>query len=494
MRLRDLLAGCRVIHVLDDLDREIRGIAYDSRQVKPGFVFVAIRGLKTDGNRFAATAAQNGAAAIVSVSSPPEELQNLWVQVENDRQALAVLASNFYGRPTSKLRLIGITGTNGKTTTAYLVESILKAAGFPAALFGTVEYRGPDFDYAADRTTPEAPDLEALFKRVVDGGWRYAVMEVSSHAIDLKRVARVHFDVAAFTNLSRDHLDYHKDMRTYFLAKKKLFEGVDGEVPRIMVLNTDDSNFEELKAIAPSHAISYGLTSASDVHPSDYQLGWDGLHASFETPGGKFKVHSALVGKPNLYNISAAVGVGLGLGLSIDHIRAGIEGLAIVPGRFENIPTSEPFRVVVDYAHTDDALEKLLQTAREITKGRVIVVFGCAGERDRTKRPLMGNAAARLSDLAVLTSDNPRGEDPMSIIREVEAGLTGISGGADFHSIADRREAIRYALSNARAGDSVILAGKGHETYQVIGKESLDFDDRVVVRELLNELAAGRNR
>jgi len=268
---------------------------------------------------------------------------------------------------------------------------------------------------------------------------------------------------------------------------------VDGEVPRVMVLNSDDSNFEELKAIAPSHVISYGLTSASEVHPSNYQLGWDGLHATLQSPEGTFKVHSALVGKPNLYNISAAVGIGLGLGLSIDHIRAGIEGLSLVPGRFENIATSEPFRVVVDYAHTDDALEKLLQTAREITKGRVIVVFGCAGERDRTKRPLMGNAAARLSDLAVLTSDNPRGEDPMSIIREVEAGLTGISG-ADFHSIPDRREAIRYALSCARAGDSVILAGKGHETYQVIGKESLDFDDRVVVRELLNELAAGRNR
>jgi UDP-N-acetylmuramoyl-L-alanyl-D-glutamate--2,6-diaminopimelate ligase len=423
----------------------------------------------------------------------PEELKGVWVQVENDREALAVLASNFFDRPTAKLQLIGITGTNGKTTTAYLAESILKAAGHPAALFGTVEYRGPGFEYHADRTTPEAPDLEALFKRVVDGGWRHAVMEVSSHAIDLKRVARVHFDVAAFTNLSRDHLDYHKDMRSYFLAKKKLFEGLDGEVPRVMVLNSDDSNFEELKAISPSHVISYGLSARSDVHPSDYRLGWNGLDATFQSPGGEFKVHSGLVGKPNLYNISAAVGIGLGLEISIESIRAGIEGLALVPGRFENIATSEPFRVVVDYAHTDDALEKLLQTAREITPGRVIVVFGCAGERDRTKRPMMGNAAARLSDIAIATSDNPRGEDPMSILREVEAGVTGADSGK-FHSIPDRRDAIRFALASARAGDSVILAGKGHETYQVIGKESFEFDDRVVVRELLNELAAGRNR
>jgi UDP-N-acetylmuramoyl-L-alanyl-D-glutamate--2,6-diaminopimelate ligase len=355
-----------------------------------------------------------------------------------------------------------------------------------------VEYRGPGFEYEAERTTPEAPELESLFRKVVDGGWKHAVMEVSSHAIDLKRVEGLHFDVAVFTNLTRDHLDYHKDMRSYFLAKKRLFTGLDGKVPRVMVLNRDDSQFAELSAIAPSHVISYGIEAVSDVRPSSFKLGWSGIDARFQTPAGEFDIHSSLMGKPNLYNISAAIGVSLGLELPVESIRAGIEQLPVVPGRFEKIPTTQPFRVVVDYAHTDDALEKVLEAAREITPGRVIVVFGCAGERDRTKRPLMGNAAARLSDLAVLTSDNPRGEDPMSIIREVEAGLNSVPG-ANYRSFVDRREAIRFALSSASNDDTVILAGKGHETYQVIGNQTFDFDDRVVVRELLDELAAGRN-
>lgn len=494
MRLSDVLAGCRVISSSGDLGREILGIAYDSRQVSGGFVFVAIRGLRADGNRFAVQAVERGAAAVVSVLPAPVGFQATWIQVEDDREALAVLASNFFERPTAKLAAIGITGTNGKTTTAYLVESILKAAGRPAALFGTVEYRGPGFEYKADRTTPEAPDLQSLFRRVVDGGWKYAVMEVSSHAIDLKRVEKVHFDVAVFTNLTRDHLDYHKDMRSYFLAKKKLFTGLDGEIPRILVLNMDDSQFDELAAIAPSHVISYGMRTGSDVRPSSWQLGWNGIDATFESPAGAFRVHSNMKGKPNLYNISAAVGVAVGLGISADAIRDGIEQLPSVAGRFETIETNQPFRVVVDYAHTDDALEKVLQAAREMTPGRLIVVFGCAGERDRTKRPLMGNIAARLGDLAILTSDNPRGEDPMSIIREVEAGMVGegIDAGK-CRAVADRREAIRFALASAASGDTVIVAGKGHETYQVIGNQSFDFDDRVVVRELLNELAAGRS-
>ena len=274
MRLRDVLAGCRVVQTFGDLECDIVGIAYDSRQVSRGVVFVAIRGLRADGNQFAIQAVASGAAAVVSVAPPPAGSSDLaglkvaWIQVEDDREALAVLSSNFFERPTTKLHAIGITGTNGKTTTAYLVESILKAAARPAAMFGTVEYRGPGFEYKADRTTPEAPELESLFRKVVDGGWKYAVMEVSSHAIDLKRVERLHFDVAAFTNLSRDHLDYHKDMRTYFLAKKRLFTGLDGKAPRVMVLNRDDSQFSELAAIAPSHVIAYGMGVGSDVRPS----------------------------------------------------------------------------------------------------------------------------------------------------------------------------------------------------------------------------------
>ena len=493
MRLRDVLAGCRVVHSFGDLERDVSGIAYDSRQVVRDVVFVAIRGLRTDGNQFAIQAVASGAAAVVSVSPPPAGLKAAWIQVEDDRQALAVLSSNFFGQPTARLQAIGITGTNGKTTTAYLVESILKASGKPAAVFGTVEYRGPGFEYKAERTTPEAPELESLFKKVLDGGWKHAVMEVSSHAIDLKRVEGLHFDVAVFTNLSRDHLDYHKDMRTYFLSKKRLFEGLDGKAPRIMVLNRDDAQFAELAAIAPSHVISYGLTEASDIRPSSFNLGWSGIDAAFQSPAGTFEIRSSLMGKPNLYNISAAIGVAFGLGISIDSIRNGLERLPVVPGRFEIIASAQAFKVVVDYAHTDDALEKVLMAAREMTPGRVIVVFGCAGERDRTKRPLMGNAAARLSDLAIATSDNPRGEDPLAILREVEEGLRSVSG-SNYRTIADRRDAIRFALTSAAKGDTVLVAGKGHETYQVIGKQTFDFDDRIVVRELLDELAAGRNQ
>ncbi|HLQ76906.1 MAG TPA: UDP-N-acetylmuramoyl-L-alanyl-D-glutamate--2,6-diaminopimelate ligase [Terriglobia bacterium] len=492
MRLREVLAGCRMIDSSGDLDSEVLGIAYDSRQVARGHVFVAIRGLRADGNRFVAQAVAAGAAAVVSLLPPQPGLKVAWIQVEDDREALAILSTNFFDRPTSRLHVIGITGTNGKTTTAYLVESILKAAGWPAALFGTVEYRGPGFEYKAERTTPEAPELELLFKKVADGGWKHAVMEVSSHAIDLKRVEGMHFEVVAFTNLSQDHLDYHKDMRSYFLAKKRLFLGLDGKVPRVMVLNMDDPQFQELNAIAPSHVISYGLGARSDVYPSSWRLAWSGIEATLQTPAGALEVRSALPGKLNLYNISAAVGVALGLGVSSEAIRLGIERLPSVPGRFENIPTGRPFRVVVDYAHTDDALEKVLEASRGLTTGRLIVVFGCAGERDRTKRPLMGSVAARLSDLAILTSDNPRGEDPIAIIREVEAGMTPHgTKGATYRAIADRREAIRFALASAGPGDTVIVAGKGHETYQVIGNQTFDFDDRVVVRELLNELAAG---
>jgi len=492
MRLRDVLAGCRVVQTFGDLEWDVAGIACDSRQVSRGSVFVAIRGLRTDGNQFAIQAVASGAAAVVSSIPPPADWKAAWIQVEDDREALAILSANFFGRPTTKLQAIGITGTNGKTTTAYLVESILKAAGKPSAVFGTVEYRGPGFEYKADRTTPEAPELESLFRKVVDGGWKHAVMEVSSHAIDLKRVEGLHFDVAVFTNLSRDHLDYHKDMRTYFLSKKRLFTGLDGKAPRIMVLNKDDAQFAELSAISPTHVISYGLTEGSGVRPSSFDLGWAGIEATFQSPAGAFEIRSSLMGKPNLYNISAAIGVALGLDVSTDSIRAGIERLPVVPGRFEIIPSAEPFRVVVDYAHTDDALEKVLQAAREMTPGRVIVVFGCAGERDRTKRPLMGNAAARLSDLAIATSDNPRGEDPWAILREVEEGLRSVSG-SNYRSIEDRREAIRFALTSATKGDTVLVAGKGHETCQVIGKHTFDFDDRIVVRELLDELAAGRN-
>jgi len=498
MLLSAVLSGCSVVHTRGEVNLEVSGITLDSRTVAPGFVFVAIRGLKTDGNRFVPQAIARGAAAIVSVLPGEGYPGTTWIQVADERAALAALAANFNGRPAEKLHAIGITGTNGKTTTSCVVEAILHSAGFPCAVFGTIEYRGPGFRLTAERTTPEAPELQALFKRVVDGGWKYAVMEVSSHAIELKRVEGLRFEVGVFTNLTRDHLDLHNDMRSYFLAKKKLFTGLDRTVPRVLVLNRDDPHFDELKAIAPSRVVSYGLNLAADICPTRHAPAADlkGMDVAYKSPLGELQMQTGLIGKPNLYNIGAAIGVAVGFGLSAEATRQGVAQLQNVPGRFELVQAEQAFRVVVDYAHTDDALARLLETAREITPGHVFVVFGCGGDRDRTKRPLMGEVAARASDFAVATSDNPRGEDPMAILRDVEPGLQRAGGveGKTYRMIPDRREAIRFVLKLARPGDTVLLAGKGHETYQIIGNEALPFDDRAVARELLDELATGRNR
>ena len=489
MNLRELLSGLNG-RTSGNLDTEILGLAYDSRKVLPGFLFAAIRGTRTDGNRFLPQAIANGAAGIVSCAPPLESLAMPWIQVDDERAALAILAANFYEHPTEELHLVGVTGTNGKTTTTYLVESILQEAGHTAAVLGTIEYRGPGFDYAAERTTPEAPDLERLFRQVVDAGWRYAVMEVSSHAIEMKRVMGLQFEIAVFTNLSRDHLDFHGDMESYFEAKKKLFTGLTGVKPKLMVLNMDDPRYESLRAIDPPRVITYGMQPAAEICPSHYHFGWDGTDATYKTPLGELEVHTSLMGKPNLYNIGASIGVAVGLDIPSGAVQSGLQRLRNVPGRFEPVSAGQPFRVIVDYAHTDDALEKVLRSAREITSGRVIVVFGCGGERDRTKRPVMGEVATRESDYAVVTSDNPRGEDAMEIIREIEGGMKG----ARYRVVADRREAIRTALGEAQKGDTVVIAGKGHETYQTIGDRSYAFDDRVVARELLDELISGRNQ
>jgi len=489
MNLRELLKGCSIRTAAGDLDVEILGLAYDSREVFPGCAFFAIRGTRTDGNQFVPKAIARGAAMVVSALPMPPSLQMPWIQVDDERAALAGMAGNFYRHPTESLHLVGITGTNGKTTTTYLVESILKASGRPAAAFGTIEYRGPGFDFPAERTTPEAPDLEKLFRKVVDAGWEDAVMEVSSHAIAMKRVQELRFEIAVFTNLSRDHLDFHGDMDSYFRAKKRLFDGLSGVPPRMMVLNNDDPRYEELRSIDPSRVISYGMQVAADIRPLNHQFAWEGTDALYKTPLGELNVRTSLMGKPNLLNIAAAIGVGIALNVPADAILRGIHELPNVPGRFEPVSAGQPFRVIVDYAHTDDALGKLMQTARDITEGRLILVFGCGGDRDQTKRPAMGEIAAREGDYTIVTSDNPRSEDPMKIIREIEAGMSG----AEHRVIVDRREAIRAALAEAREGDTVVIAGKGHETYQTIGSKSYAFDDRVVARELLHELVTGRN-
>ena len=484
MKLDQLLTNIDVLSRSGDVLMDVTGVEYDSRKVEPGSVFVAIRGEQADGNDFVDEALKRGAAAIVSEAAPTGSMP--WVRVSSDRRALAALAASYFDRPTDQLKLVGITGTNGKTTTAHLVESIVEAAGYPVASLGTTHHRGPGFKEVAKLTTPEAPDLERMFRSAVDTGCGYAVMEVSSHAIELKRVECLSFDVVAFTNLSEEHLDFHGGMEDYFRVKQRLFLGLQGVPPPAAVLNRDDSYFEALSESGNSTCLSFGMTPDADIFPREFSFGWHGLTAEFETPRGPVELRSELVGRLNLYNVAAAVGIGLALELPIDSIVEGVGALRNVPGRFEFVDHGQSFRVIVDYAHTDDALRKALTSAREITEGNLIVVFGAGGDRDPSKRRKMGAVAAGCSDFAVLTSDNPRSEDPLEIIRMIEEGFPATGG--RYTSVPDRREAIRIAIERAQKQDTVVIAGKGHETHQVVGNVQLPFDDRAVVGELLDEL------
>lgn len=490
MKLQDLLSGIDTLEVHGDPGTEVGEIAYDSRALEPGSLFVAMRGEQADGHEFVGDAVRRGAAAVVCERTLSVDIP--WVRVASGRLALAELARKFFGYPTRELCLIGITGTNGKTTTAHLIDSVLGAAGHAAVLLGTAGHRGPGFFSEATLTTPEAPDLERWFRQAVGAGGTHAVMEVSSHAIAMRRTWGLAFDVAVFTNLSGEHLDFHQDMDSYFETKKQLFLGQGSPPPALAVLNGDDPYGSRLMDCGNPKVLTFGSGSDADVRPLDADFRPDGIEVELSTPTGPLRLVSELVGRPNLLNISAAVAVSVGLGVAPDAVKEGIRTLRRVPGRFDRIQRGQPFGVIVDYAHTDDALRNALTAVREITPGRVIVVFGAGGERDPSKRARMGRAAALYSDVQIVTSDNPRREDPASIVRMIEEGLDPKSG--NYYSIPDRRSAIRKALSQARAGDTVLIAGKGHETYQIIGNQSYPFDDRAVAAELLDELDTGENR
>ena len=492
VRLAKLLRGVESRDAAVHGDLDIRGIAYDSRRVKPGDLFVAIRGEKTDGNKFAADAIARGAAAILSEQAPPGDIPAgvPWVRVPDARKALAISAANYYGRPAEVLKLIGVTGTNGKTTTAYLVDSILRAAGCQVGLLGTIGYRLARELRPAPNTTPESLDLQNYLAEIVRTGGTHAVLEASSHALAMDRLWGCPFAVAIFTNLTRDHLDYHKTMEEYFAVKRRLFAGTGAPPPTIGVINRDDEFGRQLSGMA-SRTLTYGLESGADITTRKPALSLSGVEFTAETPVGKIEIRSKLVGRPNVYNILAATGAGVGLGLSREVIASGVAQLAAVPGRFERIEAGQPFLVIVDYAHTDDALRNLLATARELKteNGRIITLFGCGGDRDRTKRPLMGEAAGRASDIVVLTSDNPRSEDPLLIINDAIVGLQRTK--AKLFVEADREKAVEVALDEARAGDIVLLAGKGHETTQVLRDRTIDFDDREVARRILKRHGYG---
>jgi UDP-N-acetylmuramoyl-L-alanyl-D-glutamate--2,6-diaminopimelate ligase len=493
MTFQQLLDGAEVLS--QSGNPAVTGVEYDSRRVKPGCVFVAMRGETSDGNRFIDQAIQSGAVAVVTDSTSEMPREGVaWAVVPHGRRALARVSANFYKRPAERIAVTGITGTNGKSTTAFLIEAILTAAGRKSALIGTIEYHVAGNVYPAPHTTPEALELARLFNEALGLGATDAVMEVSSHALAQERVFGVPFDVAVFTNLTRDHLDYHKTMDEYFAAKRVLFEGCGTDAPRAAVTNLDDEYGKKLAQLCRKRS-SVGLTygwERGDFHAVNVEITPRGTRFDLATPQEKVPIFSPLIGRVNVYNILAAAAACFARGCGSPAIARGVESLTHVPGRFERVDCGQPFTVVVDYAHTDDALRNLTALAREFvsrggSKGRVLTLFGCGGDRDRAKRPLMGEVAGRGSDFVVLTSDNPRSEDPVAIINDALVGLQ--KTGVKYRVEADRRKAIAMALGEAGPGDIVLLAGKGHEKVQVTREGSHPFDDVEVARETLR--AAG---
>ncbi|HTG00301.1 MAG TPA: UDP-N-acetylmuramoyl-L-alanyl-D-glutamate--2,6-diaminopimelate ligase [Nitrospirota bacterium] len=499
MKLGELIAGLDAGAALPDAwrDIEVSGVVHDSRKVIPGSLFVAVRGFHSDGHRFIEQAVRQGACAVVA----EEGARTAGVAVllvPDTRKALARLAASFYGHPSRQLGLVGITGTKGKTTTSYLVKSILEAAGHVTGLIGTIDYRVGNRIYPAPNTTPEATDVQMLLREMVNTGAAYCVMEVSSHALALGRTDGCLFQTAVFTNLQQDHLDFHKDRESYLQAKLLLFKGLGQD--KTAVVNNDDPAAGEVIAETQARLLTFGLTEGAAIRPVEgIRQGMHGLKFTARTPQGSLTVESQLVGMHNAYNILAAIGAARSLGIDDDSIIRGIRDMRAVPGRMEKVDEGQPFGVIVDYAHTEESLISLLAAVRGVAEKRIITVFGCGGDRDRTKRPKMGAAAAAGSDVVIITTDNPRTEDPLAIISEVETGMAaagtriapgeaahrGAAGRTPYLVIVNRAEAIAAAVEMAEPGDVVVLAGKGHENYQIIGDRKIHFDDREAAREAI---------
>jgi UDP-N-acetylmuramoyl-L-alanyl-D-glutamate--2,6-diaminopimelate ligase len=499
------------------LDTEVEAVSsivtHDSRRAMPGGVFVAIIGAHADGNQFVGEATKRGAKAIISDQPRPLGFSGAlagnqpvaWLQVADARVALAKAAALVHGHPSRRLKMAGVTGTNGKTTVAHLVEAIFAAAGKKSAMMGTISYRIGDLAVNAEFTTPEAPEVQNFLRRAVNAGVTHAVMEVSSHALELHRADDLEFEVAAFTNLTQDHLDLHGTMDAYFAAKRRLFDGGIGKTPAHAVINLDDPRGAELKALCGAAALTFALDAKAEIRTVEKngarKFGLDGLKFNVSTPGGNVEIDSPLVGRPFASNILCAIGVGLALGFDPETIARGINSSRGAAGRFERVSAAgDDITVIVDYAHTPDALANVMRIIRDAqghdqfgnAKSRLVTLMGCGGDRDRSKRPLMGEEAASRSDWVIATSDNPRSEDPIRILNDIRVGLDRV--GKHYEMIVDRREAIFRAIVNAKAGDAVLLAGKGHETYQILAGGKIDFDDRDVAREALAERRAFKSQ
>ncbi|MCZ6677099.1 MAG: UDP-N-acetylmuramoyl-L-alanyl-D-glutamate--2,6-diaminopimelate ligase [Candidatus Poribacteria bacterium] len=483
MNLQHLLQRVNIVSSVRGLDREIPGIANDHRSVQPGYAFICYEGVTVDGHTFIPKAIENGATAVVGEKPPPIDLPKdvSYIQTPNGRVALSLIAANWYGNPADRLKLIGITGTNGKTSTAHLAYSIFTTAGLKAAILGTVGYRYGDTCVPPATTTPDPLTLHEQFRNIVDVGLNYVIMETSSQGLAQHRLAGLTFETAVFTNLTQDHLDYHQTMEDYFHAKLMLFQQMSS-ANALAILNADDPASHRICHQINASTLTYSIANQADLRARDVKSTLKGLAFNAMTPHGDIRVKLRLLGDYNLYNALAAIGIGLHHGCSLDAIKTGLES-TIVPGRFELVDRGQDFAVVVDYAHTPDGLENLLSAARKITKGRLICVFGCGGDRDRGKRPKMGRISTTIADHSVITSDNPRTEDSDGILSDIVAGL---SDGASYDLIPDRREAIGHAIESAKVGDLVAIAGKGHEPYQEIDGVRVDFDDRKVAAEFLD--------
>ncbi|MEW6456958.1 MAG: UDP-N-acetylmuramoyl-L-alanyl-D-glutamate--2,6-diaminopimelate ligase [Acidobacteriota bacterium] len=481
MKIKKLLEELSFISFKGNLEQEVTGITHNSKEVKQGFIFIAIKGMNFDGNNFIEEAINRGAGCIVSEMPPKANMT--WVQVNDSRSALSRMSKIFFENPSEKLNLIGVTGTNGKTSVTFMMKDILEEAGLLPGIIGTLSYQWLDKEIVADRTTPEADQITKILNEMVSDGITHCAMEVSSHSLELKRVEDLNFKIAIFTNLTGDHLDYHGTMENYYRAKKKLFSLLD-EKNGWAIINVDDQYGKRLITELNSCYLLYSVNEKSDVYPVKYNLGKDGIKSLVYTPLGEFEIESSLLGKPNLYNLLACIGACLSLKIPLEKISYGIRKIGDIKGRLELVPNDLGLNVFVDYAHSDDSLRNILETVRELKPKRIILVFGAGGDRDRLKRPRMGEVAAKSADFTIITSDNPRSENPIDIIKDIEVGFNKIKS-TDYTILPDREEAIFKAIEMAEDGDAVIIAGKGHENYQVFKDKILPFSDREVAERAL---------
>lgn len=480
MILKDILKEVVYAKAEGSLDIPIDSIHYDSRQVTPGSLFFCIEGSNVDGHSFAADAVQRGARAVVLSKDVPLPEGVTKIFFEDTRWAMAHIAKAFYGNPARRVKLIGVTGTNGKTSITYLTKSILEQTGMKVGLVGTIANMIGDKKIPAEHTTPEAPDLQKLFKEMVEEGVGAIVMEVSSHSLSLQRVAGCHYDIGIFTNLTQDHLDFHGSLENYREAKAKLFRQSN-----LSIINVDDENGKIILDRITGEKMTYGIKENADFYARDIEITVKGVSFTLYTPGGSIDINLNTPGIFSVYNALAAAGACFALNCSLEDIKGGLELVKGVDGRFQLLDTGTPYSVILDYAHTPDGLENILRTAREFAKGRIVTLFGCGGNRDPLKRPLMGEIAGRYSDFCIITSDNPRNEDPMAIIEDILPGIKKTA--CPYVVIENRREAIEYALKNGMKDDVIILAGKGHETYQILKDRTIHFDEKEIVAEILGK-------